>query len=59
VRGHLIEKGTLGAPVGEMNVTGNLVELFANLVEVGNDPWPYAAIQAPALMFEGVQFSGA
>jgi PmbA protein len=57
-RGHLIEGGAIGAPVGEMNVTGNIVELFARLVEVGNDPWKYSSTLAPTLVFEGVQFSG-
>ena len=58
-RGHLIEGGALGAPVGEMNVTGNIVDLFAHLVELGNDPWKYSSTLAPTLVFEGVQFSGA
>jgi PmbA protein len=58
-QGHLIEKGKIGAPVGEMNVTGNLAELFSNLVEVGNDPWKYSSLRAPTLVFENVQFSGA
>lgn len=57
-RGHLIEGGAVGAPCGEMNVTGNIVELFSRLVEVGNDPWRYSSTLAPALVFEGVQFSG-
>jgi len=59
LRGHLVENGKVGAPVGEMNVTGNLVELFSRLVEVGNDPWPYSSLLTPTLVFEGVQFSGA
>ena len=58
VRGHLIENGALGAPVGEMNVTGNIVELFGNLAELGNDPWPYSSTLAPTLVFSDVQFSG-
>jgi PmbA protein len=58
-RGHLIEGGKLGAPVGEMNVTGNIVELFAQLAEVGNDPWIYGSTLVPTLVFENVQFSGA
>ena len=58
-RGHLIENGEIGAPVGEMNVTGNIVELFGRLVELGNDPWKYSSTLAPTLVFEGVQFSGA
>ncbi|MFZ5476128.1 MAG: TldD/PmbA family protein [Myxococcota bacterium] len=59
LRGHLVEKGKVGAPIGEMNVTGNLIDLFAGLVEVGNDPWPYASLRTPTLVFDGVSFSGA
>ncbi|MBT3224437.1 MAG: TldD/PmbA family protein, partial [Proteobacteria bacterium] len=59
MRGHLIEDGKIGAPVGEMNVTGNLTNLFQSLSAVGNDPWPYSSIKAPTLVFDGVQFSGA
>lgn len=58
-RGHLIENGEIGTPIGEMNVTGNMLQLFAQLAEVGNDPWKYSAVLAPTLVFEGVQFSGA
>ncbi len=59
LRGHLIENGNIGRPVGEMNVTGNLRDLFAQLVAVGNDPYPYSSTLAPSLVFEGVDFSGA
>lgn len=59
LRGHLIENGAVGAPVGEMNVTGNLVELFARLELVGNDVYPYATTLAPSLVFADVDFSGA
>lgn len=59
MRGHLVQDGRIGAPVGEMNVTGNLLSLFASLVEVGNDPWPYSGTLAPTLVFDGVDFSGA
>jgi PmbA protein len=58
-RGHLIEGGAIGAPIGEMNVTGNIVDLFTHLIELGNDPWKYSSTLAPTLVFEGVQFSGA
>jgi PmbA protein len=58
-RGHLIENGDIGAPIGEMNVTGNIIELFSRLAELGNDPWKYSSTLAPTLVFEGVQFSGA
>lgn len=59
VRGHLIENGQVGAPVGEMNVTGNLLTLFRSLRALGNDPWKYSATKAPTLVFENVNFSGA
>lgn len=58
VQGHLIENGQVGAPVGEMNITGNLLDLFGQLVAVGNDPWRYSGTLTPTLVFEGVSFSG-
>ncbi len=58
LRGHLIERGKVGAPVGEMNVTGNLLELFSRLRRVGGDPWTYGSLHSPTLVFEGVAFSG-
>jgi predicted Zn-dependent protease len=59
LRGHVIEGGAIGAPIGEMNVTGNLADLFRHLVQLGDDPYPYSSLRAPSLVFEGVQFSGA
>ena len=59
LRGHLIANGEIGGPVQEMNITGNLIQLFENLAEVGDDPWPYSSRKVPTLVFEGVQFSGA
>jgi PmbA protein len=59
LRGHLIEGGKIGRPVGEMNVTGNLADLFLRLEAVGNDPYPYATTLAPSLVFADVAFAGA
>jgi PmbA protein len=59
LRGHLIDGGVVGNPVGEMNVTGNLLALFDRLAEVGGDPWTYSTIHVPTLVFDEVQFSGA
>jgi PmbA protein len=59
LRGFAIVNGEIGAPVAEMNVTGNLVGLFAALAGVGNDPWAYGAIASPTLVFENVSFAGA
>jgi PmbA protein len=61
IRGHIIENGQVGRPVGEMNVTGNLRELFTHLDMLGNDVYPYSfsGTLAPSLVFSGVDFSGA
>jgi PmbA protein len=59
IRGHLIENGKVGRPIGETNVTGNLAMLFKNLAAVGNDPWPYSTIRVPTMLFKDVQTSGA
>ncbi len=59
LRGHMIENGKIGRPVGEMNVTGNLLDLFSRLELVGNDPYPYSSTLAPSLVFADVDFSGA
>jgi PmbA protein len=59
LRGHLIANGQVGRPVGEMNVTGNLRALFANLEMTGNDVYPYSATLSPSLVFRDVDFSGA
>jgi PmbA protein len=58
VYGTLVEKGVLARAVSEMNVAGNHLEFWKLLAAVGNDPWPYSAVRAPSLVFDGVQFSG-
>lgn len=59
LRGHMIENGKIGRPVGEMNVTGNLKDLFGRLELVGNDVYPYSSTLSPSLVFGRVDFSGA
>jgi PmbA protein len=58
LRGHMIENGQVGRPVGEMNVTGNLKDLFSRLEMLGNDVYPYSSTLSPSLVFSGVDFSG-
>ena len=41
-----------------MNITGNMLELWKNLAEVGNDPRLNNAYQIPSLLFKDVDFSG-
>ena len=57
-RGHRIERGQVGMPVSEMNITGNFLDLLANLVAVGNDPTPWSNLLTPTLVFRDVEFSG-
>jgi len=54
----LLSNGQIGRPVGEMNVTGNLRDLFGRLEMLGNDPYPYSATLSPSLVFADVDFSG-
>jgi len=58
LRGHMIENGQIGRPVGEMNVTGNLKDLFSRLETVGNDIYPYSSTLSGSLVFSDVDFSG-
>jgi PmbA protein len=58
VRGFRVRGGKLAEPVGEMNVSGNQLELWRRLVAVGNDPYRYSSMRTPTLVFEGVQFAG-
>lgn len=58
VRGFRVRGGRLAEPVGEMNVSGNHLELWKRLAAVGNDPYPYSSMRTPTLVFEGVQFAG-
>jgi PmbA protein len=58
VRGFRVRGGQLAEPVGEMNVSGNHVELWRRLAAVGADPYRYSAMRTPTLVFEGVQFAG-
>lgn len=58
IEGFLIEKGKLTQPISEMNVTGNMITLWASLVETGNDPRLTSSWRIPSLVFEGVDFSG-
>ena len=58
IEGFLIENGKLTPPVSEMNVTGNMITLWASLSAVGNDPRMSSSWRIPSLVFEGVDFSG-
>jgi len=58
VEGFLIENGVATTPVNEMNITGNMLALWGNLTEVGNDPRENSSWKFPSLLFSDVNFSG-
>jgi len=58
IEGFLIENGKLTKPVSGMNITGNMLSLWKDLEEVGNDPRLNNAYQIPSLLFKNVDFSG-
>jgi PmbA protein len=58
VKGFRIAGGRVGAPLGEMNLSGNHLDLWKKLAAVGSDPYPYSSMKTPTLVFEGVQFAG-
>jgi PmbA protein len=58
VQGFQVRGGRIAEPVGEMNVSGNHLELWRRLVAVGDDPYPWSAMRTPTLVFEGVQIAG-
>ena len=58
IEGFLIEKGKIVKPVNEMNITGNILTLWKNLVEMGNDPMLISSQRIPSTLFDAVSFSG-
>jgi predicted Zn-dependent protease len=44
--------------VAEMNIAGNHLTFWNNLVEVANDPWVYSDWHTPSLVFKDVVVSG-
>ena len=57
IEGFAFSKGRITHPVREMLITGNLMELWNNLLAAGNDARPSSRWQIPTLAFEGVAFS--
>jgi PmbA protein len=58
IRGALYRYGQRDKSLSEMNVSGNLLDIFHRLVAVADDPWPWGSAFCPSLLFDGVQFSG-
>ena len=57
VEGFAFSKGKITHPVREMLITGNMTDLWNNLIAAGNDYRPSARWQIGTLAFENVSFS--
>lgn len=57
VEGFAFSKGRVTHPVREMLITGNMTELWNNLLAAGTDARSSARWQIPSLAFENVSFS--
>jgi len=56
--GKLFENGKPTQTVAEMNIAGNHLEFWNNLIEAANDPWVYDSWRTPSLVFKDVVVSG-
>ncbi|MCR5434918.1 MAG: TldD/PmbA family protein [Bacteroidaceae bacterium] len=58
IEGFLIEEGRIAQPVSGMNITGDMLSLWQNLIAVANDADPWETELIPSLTFRDVAFSG-
>jgi PmbA protein len=54
IEGYWVENGVIVKPISEMLMTGNMLELWMNLVDTSNDPMRYSAWNVPSLLFTDV-----
>jgi PmbA protein len=58
IEGFLIENGSVVHPVNEMNISGNMTQIWNNLVEAGNDIVEGSSFMVPSLLLDMIDFSG-
>jgi len=58
IDGFLIENGIIVKPVSEMNITGNMKQLWMDFAEAGSDVYKNSSWRLPSIMFNNVDFSG-
>lgn len=57
VSGFLFENGKITSPIDSMLITGNMTDLWSNLLAAGTDPVPGMSRQVPTLAFRDVTFN--
>lgn len=58
IEGFWVKNGQIVSPVGEMNITGNILDVWKRLIAIGDDPRNNSPWRIPSLLFEGVSFNG-
>jgi len=58
IEGFLIKGGKIVQPVSGMNITGDMLSLWKNLIAISNDADPWETVLIPSLLFKDVLFSG-
>jgi PmbA protein len=58
ISGQFIQGGKIVRSVNEMNITGNFLNMWNQLVETGNDPYEYSSMRTPTMVFRDIDFSG-
>ncbi|MCF6332106.1 MAG: TldD/PmbA family protein [Draconibacterium sp.] len=58
IEGFLIENGKITQAISEMNITGNMKNLWSNIGEIGNDVNQSSSWLTPSILFQDVDFSG-
>jgi PmbA protein len=59
VTGFLIKNGKKTTPVKGLALAGNIITLFKNVLQVGNDLRFYGKVGSPTLLIESMEISGA
>ena len=58
IEGFLLHEGEIVQPLSGMNITGNMLTLWQNLVGKANDADPWETELIPSLAFDDVAFGG-
>lgn len=56
--GFLVEKGKITAPVKEITIAGNILELFKNILEIADDNEYKSAVSSPSFLVSGLAVAG-
>lgn len=58
IEGFFFKNGEICHPIKEMNMTGNIISLWADILHIGEDLRPYTMWRTPSLSFANVNLSG-